>query len=312
MENVNDFAAEPISSHLADDLMSTSPGGWQNFYDQLSRRFAAAGLAKVSHFLNYGYAATDSHNDSTAVIRDGTFNANSVRLVFELIGSLDLNDRTIVDIGCGRGGNAALVAETFAAQVTGIDRSSEAIAFCRATHLDPSLRFEVGDALNVPLDNESCDVVLNVESSHSYSNLAKFLGEVRRISRPGAWFLHTDLLGSYEWDQVRARLKALDFSIESERDITANVLASRNQAVGDWDRIYGDTSPRVANFLALPGSVVYEQLRAGILEYKIIRSRLQPPGAEQGRHKAGATYQNLSKRYLSPRLGATEHLEQSQ
>lgn len=280
MDDVNETVSEPISAHLADDLMSTSPSGWHRFYDQLSRRFAAVGLAKVSHFLNYGYAATDARNDSTAVIRDGTFNANSVRLVFELIGSLDLNGCTIVDIGCGRGGTAALVAETFSAQVTGIDRSSEAIAFCRATHLDPSLRFEVGDALNIPLDNESCDVVMNVESSHSYSNLSKFLGEVRRISRPGAWFLHTDLLGSYEWDQIRTRLQALDFSIESERDITANVIASRNQAVGDWDRIYGDAGPRVANFLALPGSVVYQQLRAGILEYKIMRSRLRPPGAQ--------------------------------
>ncbi|MFV8320206.1 class I SAM-dependent methyltransferase [Mycobacterium sp. 23] len=280
MDDSDGSVSEPISAHLADDLMSTTPGGWHKFYDQLSRRFAAVGLAKVSHFLNYGYAATDSGNDSTAVIRDGTFNANSVRLVFELIGSLDLNDRAIIDIGCGRGGTAALVAETFNAQVTGIDRSSEAIAFCRSTHLNPSLRFEVGDALNLPLDNESCDVVMNVESSHSYSNLGKFLGEVRRISRPGAWFLHTDLLGSYEWDQIRTRLKALDFSIENERDITANVIASRNQAVGDWDRIYGDTGPRVANFLALPGSVVYEQLRAGILEYKIMRSRLQTPGAE--------------------------------
>lgn len=280
MENLNEAASEPISAYLADDLMSTSPSGWHKFYDQLSRRFAAVGLAKVSHFLNYGYAATDSQNDSTAVIREGTFNANSVRLVFELIGSLDLNDCAIVDIGCGRGGTAALVAETFSAHVTGIDRSSEAIAFCRATHLNPSLRFEVGDALNIPLDNESCDVVMNVESSHSYSNLAKFLGEVRRISRPGAWFLHTDLLGSYEWDQVRTRLQTLGFTIENERDITANVIASRNQAVGDWDRIYGDAGPRVANFLALPGSVVYEQLRAGILEYKIMRSRLRQPGAE--------------------------------
>lgn len=279
MDNTDEAVSEPISAHLADDLMSTTPAGWHSFYDQLSRRFAAVGLAKVSHFLNYGYAAMDSRNDSTAVIREGTFNANSVRLVFELIGSLDLNGCAVVDIGCGRGGTATLVVENFAAQVTGVDRSSEAIAFCRATHLNPSLRFEVGDALNLPLDNESCDVVMNVESSHSYSNLGKFLGEVRRISRPGAWFLHTDLLGSYEWDQVRTRLRTLDFSIESERDITANVIASRNQAVGDWDRIYGDTGPRVANFLALPGSVVYEQLRAGILEYKIMRSRLRS-GAE--------------------------------
>ena len=64
--------------------------------------------------------------------RQGTFNANSVRLVFEVIGSVDLNGRTIVEIGCGRGGNIAqLWRRNSAAHVTGIDMSSEAIAFCR-------------------------------------------------------------------------------------------------------------------------------------------------------------------------------------
>ena len=88
-------------------------------------------MADSSFFLNYGYVPTDSHNESSFTIPGGTFNANSVRLVFEVIGSIDLNDRTVVEIGCGRGGNARLVAEKFSAQVIGIDMSSEAIAFCQ-------------------------------------------------------------------------------------------------------------------------------------------------------------------------------------
>jgi len=52
------------------------------------------------------------------------------------------------------------------------------------------------------------------------------------------------------------------------------VLASRDQASGNWDQVYGDGSARVANFLALPGSSIYEQMRAGLLEYRILRSKL--------------------------------------
>ena len=264
-----------MSAHLADDLLSTTADGWHSFYDLLSRRLEAVGVADSSFFLNYGYVPTDSNNESAFTIRPGTFNANSVRLVFEVIGSVDLNDRTIVEIGCGRGGNAALVAEKFSGQVIGIDMSSEAIAFCRKTHLGHSIDFRVGDALNIPLADGSCDAIINVESSHSYGNLPKFLSEVHRICRSGGWFLHTDFLSAEDWDYVRTRLKALGFFTESDRDITANVLSSRDQASGNWDQVYGDGSARVANFLALPGSSIYEQLRAGLLEYRIMRSQLR-------------------------------------
>ena len=152
--------------------------------------------------------------------------------------------------------------------------SSEAIAFCSKTHRKPSLEFRVGDALNIPLDDASCDAVLNIESSHSYGNLPKFLNQVRRICRPGAWFLHTDFLSPEDWDYVRSRLKALGFVTDSDRDITANVLASRDRASSDYAQVYGDGHARVANFLSLPGSAVYEQMRAGLLEYRILRSQV--------------------------------------
>ncbi len=264
-----------MSAHLADDLLSTTANGWRSFYNLLSRRLEDVGLANVSFFLNYGYVPTDSNNESSFTIPPGTFNANSVRLVLEVIGALDLNDCAIAEIGCGRGGNTALVAEKFSAPVIGIDMSSEAIAFCRRAHTGPSTDFKVGDALNIPLADGSCDAVLNVESSHSYGNLPKFLSEVHRICRSGGWFLHTDFLSPEDWDLVRMRLKASGFVAESDRDITANVLASRDQASSNYEQVYGDGNARVANFLALPGSAVYEQLRAGLLEYRIMRSRLR-------------------------------------
>ncbi|HET9876927.1 MAG TPA: methyltransferase domain-containing protein [Mycobacterium sp.] len=268
-----------MSAHLADDLLSTTAGGWRSFYNKLSRRLEDIGVADSSFFLNYGYLPIDSTNDSAFAIREGTFNVNSVRLVFEVVGSRDLNDRTVVEIGCGRGGNSALVAEKFNARVIGIDMSSEAIAFCSKTHTRPSLDFRVGDALNIPLDDASCDAVLNIESSHSYGNLPKFLKEVGRICRPGAWFLHTDFLSPEDWDYVRSRLKALGFVTEDDRDITANVLASRDQASNNYEQVYGDGNARVANFLALPGSAIYEQMRAGLLEYRILRSQLRTEAA---------------------------------
>jgi len=274
-----DNSSVVMSEHLADDLLSTTAVGWKSFYNLLSRRLEDVGVADSSYFLNYGYVPVDSSDESAFAIRPGTFNANSVRLVFEVIGSVDLNDRTVAEIGCGRGGNAALVAEKFSAQVIGIDMSSEAIAFCSKTHVRRPIDFRVGDALNLPLSDGSCDAILNVESSHSYGNLPKFLSEVRRICRPGGWFLHTDFLSPEDWDQVRMRLQRSGFVTESDRDITANVLASRDQASDTWAEVYGDGNSRVANFLALPRSAIYEQMRAGLLEYRILRSQLRTEAA---------------------------------
>jgi SAM-dependent methyltransferase len=271
----NDDSQVAMSAHLADDLLSTTAGGWRSFYNKLSRRLEDVGVADSSFFLNYGYLPVGSNNESAFDIREGTFNVNSVRLVLEVVGPVDLNDRTIVEIGCGRGGNSALVAQKFSGQVIGIDMSSEAIAFCARAHAKHAIDFKVGDALNLPLADEVCDAIVNVESSHSYGNLPKFLNEVRRISRPGAWFLHTDFLSPEDWDYVRSRLRALGFVTESDRDITANVLASRDQASSNWEQVYGDGNARVANFLSLPGSAIYEQLRAGLLEYRILRSQLR-------------------------------------
>jgi hypothetical protein len=93
-----DQQSEPMSAHLADDLLSTTADGWHSFYDLLSRRLEDVGVADSSFFLNYGYLPLGSKDESAFEIRPGTFNANSVRLVFEVIGSQNLNDCAVAEM----------------------------------------------------------------------------------------------------------------------------------------------------------------------------------------------------------------------
>ena len=95
-----------------------------------------------------------------------------MRLALELIGDTDLQDRAVLDVGCGRGGTVALMVERFGAKATRVDLAPEAIAFCRKTHANA--RFEVGDAEHLPFDDGTFDVVTNIESSHTYPNLRAF------------------------------------------------------------------------------------------------------------------------------------------
>jgi phthiocerol/phenolphthiocerol synthesis type-I polyketide synthase E len=276
-------AAETAATTSASDeaLVGEGPGlaakaSYREFYDDVSRQLAATGMAEASFFLNYGYLSLgDGLVDEAVVdVADEQFNASSVRLAHELIGATQLSGLQVLDVGSGRGGTVALLAGTFGATATGVDLSPEAVAFCRRAHRHPDVHFEVGDAEHLPCDDASFDVVTNLESSHTYPDIRAFLGEVRRVLRPGGRFLHADLLAAARWAEVRALLEVLGFTIESDREITPNVLASCDAIAAGRTEAFQEHSATMDNFLAVPGSPVYEQMASGAWEYRIVRSRL--------------------------------------
>jgi ubiquinone/menaquinone biosynthesis C-methylase UbiE len=167
----------------------------------------------------------------------------------------------------------ALLAEQFEAHVKGIDLAPEAIAFCRRAHRHPAVQFEVGDSEHLPFENGSFDAVTNIESSHTYPNLRAFLAEVKRVLSSGGIFLYTDLLPVQRWDEVRALLGPLRLTVVSERHITPNVLASCDEVAATRAQAFGGGTEMINNFLAVPGSMVYEQMRSGAWEYRIVRAR---------------------------------------
>jgi phthiocerol/phenolphthiocerol synthesis type-I polyketide synthase E len=247
---------------------------YRQFYDDITKRLAASGMGDASFFLNYGYVSLGDGDESSFAVDDTAFNANSIRLAYELVGHTDLTGRDVLDIGCGRGGTAVLLADQFGAHAKGVDLSPEAVAFCRETHAGPNLSFMVGDAEHLPSESDSFDAVTNVESSHTYPDMRAFLSEVRRVLRRGGWFLHTDLLPTQRWMEVRAILSVHGFTVSVDREITANVLASCDQVAGHRTKAFGESSQMIDNFLAVPGSNVYEQMRTGAWEYRILRSVL--------------------------------------
>ncbi len=245
---------------------------YREFYNDVTRRLEQSGMGAASFFLNYGYVSLGEGDEARFEVPAEMFNRNSVRLAFELIGGTQLSDRKVLDVGCGRGGTVALLAETFGATATGVDLSPEAIAFCRKTH-GQAMQFEVGDAEHLPFEDGSFEVVTNMESSHTYPNLRAFFTEVWRVLAKGGIFLYTDLLPVERWAEVRMLLGSLGLGAESERDITANVLESCDDVAANRTKAFGGSSEMIDNFLAVPGSAVYEQMHSGAWEYRIVRAR---------------------------------------
>ena len=59
-----------------------------------------------------------------------------------------------------------------------------------------ALKFVEGNAMQLSFEDESFDVIYNVESSHCYSNMPQFISEAYRILRPGGYFAWTDFRDS--------------------------------------------------------------------------------------------------------------------
>jgi SAM-dependent methyltransferase len=245
-------------------------------YDAINRELDSGPFAGVSYFLNYGFVANGSPRQSNVTLPAHWLNRNCCMLVFEMVGDCDLAARRVLDVGCGRGGTADLIGRFFTPKsVTGVDLSAGAVSFCRRTHGRPGLRFVEGDAEDLPFGGDSFDVVTNVESSHSYPDIGSFYREVFRVLTRGGHFLYTDLLPADGWRQSRGLLQDLGFTLEGDRDITANVLLACEEATDLRRRSLAAMRDPVFvdEFLAAPGSTVYETMKTGEWVYRIFRLR---------------------------------------
>jgi SAM-dependent methyltransferase len=98
----------------------------------------------------------------------------------------------VVDVGCGTG-NAALLAAERGASVTGIDPAQRLLDVAAATAAERGLdaTFLPGEAADMPLDDDSADVVLSVFGVIFAPDPRAAAAEIDRIGASEARLLHT-------------------------------------------------------------------------------------------------------------------------
>jgi phthiocerol/phenolphthiocerol synthesis type-I polyketide synthase E len=274
-------APPPAVKHLALDMgppgeASATKASYKRFYDGVSAQLAGNVFGQYSFFLNYGYVPDGQPEFAAVPLPEHYINRNSVKLVLELVGDVAVDGRRVLDVGCGRGGTAHVLVTFFnPASVTGLDLSTNAIAFCRQTHTDRRLSFHEGDAENLPFPDASFDIVTNVESSHSYPHIHHFYSQVHRVLAPGGYFLYTDVLSAQQFTSALGYLQHVGFTLERDRDITRNVLLSCDEIAVTRVRAFdsGNDQSLMQNFLATPGSQVYQDMRSGHWTYRILKLR---------------------------------------
>lgn len=241
-------------------------------YEFLGRRYAQANHWR---FMNYGYAPENEADNLVveAADRAELYNAQLYHLVAS---QAELDGCDLLDVGSGRGGGASFVQRYLRPRsTTGMDLADSAVRFCKHTYRDVAgLDFVQGDAMNMPFDDESFDVVINVESAHCYPDRAAFLREVFRVLRPGGLFLCTDFTvpgNSSELDWQGA-----GFSDMKQMDVTDGIV--RALTVDDARRkqeivAHVPFGLRWLGYLwsGRPGSWIYRDFVEGRRSYMVYR-----------------------------------------
>ncbi|MEO1348965.1 MAG: methyltransferase domain-containing protein [Cyanobacteria bacterium J06635_15] len=138
------------------------------------------------------------------------FRAAKTDFVHEMVrwGGLDILPKgtTVLDVGCGFGGSARILARDYGFSVTGITISPNQVK--RAQQLTPEsldAKFQVDDAMALSFPDESFDVVWSVEAGPHMPDKAVFARELLRVLKPGGVLVLAD------WNQRDDRQKPLNF-----------------------------------------------------------------------------------------------------
>lgn len=177
-------------------------------------------------FLNYGYAASGEF-DHLSLTGESEYHRYAIQLYCHTTRNHHFPGTHVLEVGCGRGGGAAFLAQTFKPEsYIGLDLNSGTTAFCNNRHQVSGLKFVTGDAENLPFANSLFDAVVNVESARCYPDMGRFFSEVHRVLKPGGKFLFADMIKPSDLEEVENRLAAAGFEVLDKKDIRPNVVAA--------------------------------------------------------------------------------------
>lgn len=220
-------------------------------------------------FLNYGY-----HDDNDLPLNPPDEpNRLFIQLYNHAVQAIDLKDKDIAEIGCGQGAGGSFLRQYKKPRsYIGVDLSEKAIAFCQRHNQFSNVQWLQGCADNLPIPNQSVDIVVNIESSHFYPSMKQFINEVQRILRPQGYMAFADLRHCSQVDELDQCFAASELRVLQRSDITSQVLASLTQ-LSDRRKAYINSAfPakwRKANceMSAVKGSPIYNGFINGQQKY---------------------------------------------
>jgi SAM-dependent methyltransferase len=213
-------------------------------------------------FMNFGFQGEKSNPELSS---DDEKNRYSIQLYHQLATFGALKDKNICEVGCGRGGGLSYIHRIFNPNSSlGIDLNPIAVNFCNDFYKTKGLSFMQGDAQALPINSETFDFVLNVESSHRYPEFDKFISEVYRALKPGGHLLITDFRFSNEMESTKDIINQSGFEVVHTEIINSNVVNALKADDGRRRDLVKRLVPRLLrstalNFAGAVGSETYNR-----------------------------------------------------
>lgn len=242
---------------------------WKWWYQKMASKWRS----KDWVFMNYGYL---SINDTPPFKLDDPDEQDrcTIGQYHHAVCDVEIAGKHVLEIGSGRGGGASYIARYFKPEkMVGLDFSSSAVDLSQHIHQGiNNLSFVEGDAENLPFEDASFDVIVNVESSHCYGNMAAFVAEVERVLKPGGCFVWSDFRKANTGEQTqteqvfqRPGLKPIH-----QEDITPNVVKALD-STNDQKLAMISSMPLFKKifreFAGTKGSAIYNAMKSGEVVY---------------------------------------------
>lgn len=139
-------------------------------------------------------SASVSRNDIAGV---DEFHVRGAEVSRELVQEADLANLNVLDIGCGIGGPARMLAADYGCKVTGVDISPEFIRTAKKLSelvgLGNHTEFIVANALNLPFADGSFDAVWTQHVQMNIRDKAKFYSEIKRVLTDKGLLIYYDI-----------------------------------------------------------------------------------------------------------------------
>lgn len=247
------------------------------FYKYLYIHVAKRTEDIVLPFMNYGYEPLSGEPSLVPLnlSADETEFKYSAQLYQHVIGDVDLTGKSVLEVGSGRGGGTHFLYKHYKPQkIVGVDLCSITVKSSNEKYGGAEIEFKTGDAQNLPFESNSFDVVVNVESSHCYPSTSRFFSEVRRVLKPGGFFLYTDFRSVNRSEQWQNEIDDCGMKLLRKKDITENVLKSLELDAARKEQLLCKTKVRnekerqkLIRFAAMPGSIEYDRFKTRFYDY---------------------------------------------
>ena len=125
------------------------------------------------------------------------FHVRGAEVSLELASRIKLDNSKVLDVGCGIGGPSRMLAEDYNCQVTGIDLSHEYIRTAKGLSalvgLQDKTDYIWSNALDLPFENGSFDVVWTQHVQMNIRHKLKFYSEIERVLSEQGTFIYYDI-----------------------------------------------------------------------------------------------------------------------